>query len=560
MPDPDSDPIVLGWRVTNGLDPCFWLGPKPIAGSHSLDDVVTAEPASIAHHTVLVAQSGSGKSYFLGRILEEICLKTKSRLVIFDPNADFRRIDHIIDKDPWEKTAGYNLSKRQGFLPDDKTKDNFERQWRAISKTIQTMGRTSGPHHEQLQIAWPAIRTDFLMEELAPSLKNELAHCHEVVRTLGELVVLTKDEKWKAENDLLDFSRRFFELTRRRSEREILLELKEEFREKVPASSISASDIAFTVLDILKRFTKSDSHIKMAQLREKAAVSRGFVSEDAERIYFSSAFAVKGSGILISGEKKDSADGSHPRIQVVDLPSISDPQYRLLAVSTTLETIWARSRDRWEAALEKPSRADDRRPTFIVVDEAHNLIPVEPRNSAERRLREQFRTVAAEGRKFGLFLILVSQRPDKLDGLVVSECENRAVMRLGSRLVLDKTKEILGLGDLPNRTLEKCLEFEVGRALIIGPWVAEGHTFLYSGARRTQEGGRNLKEAFWASPDVAPVGRKEVNDPKEKGADRKKSEQRADDTGAAISGSPLKPSLMEGASKGRRRRSKGTTP
>ena len=44
-------------------------------------------------------------------------------------------------------------------------------------------------------------------------------------------------------------------------------------------------------------------------------------------------------------------------------------------------------------------------------------MPSEPRSRYEAIVREQFRTIAAEGRKYGLFLILVSQRVDKVDPL-----------------------------------------------------------------------------------------------------------------------------------------------
>jgi DNA helicase HerA-like ATPase len=130
--------------------------------------------------------------------------------------------------------------------------------------------------------------------------------------------------------------------------------------------------------------------------------------------------------------KKDLADLANVRLQVVDLPSIDEARFRLLTVSTLLEFEWIRARRKWESALPKEADKDFRVPTFIIVDEAHNLIPADPRNHNETRLREQFRTIAAEGRKFGLFLILVSQRPDKLDPWVLSECANRAVMKIGS--------------------------------------------------------------------------------------------------------------------------------
>jgi len=40
-------------------------------------------------HTLIVGQSGSGKSFMLGRFLEEIAAKTSARMVILDPNSDF---------------------------------------------------------------------------------------------------------------------------------------------------------------------------------------------------------------------------------------------------------------------------------------------------------------------------------------------------------------------------------------------------------------------------------------------------------------------------------------
>jgi DNA helicase HerA-like ATPase len=134
------------------------------------------------------------------------------------------------------------------------------------------------------------------------------------------------------------------------------------------------------------------------------------------------------------------------------------------------------------------------------VDEAHNLIPSKPRSKLEGALLEQFRTIVAEGRKYGLFLIVVSQRPEKLDPLVLSECENRAVMRLRSESVLTITKEMLGLEDLSDSLVKKCLEFGSGRVLLAGPWIPEPK-IIYSAARRTVEGGRNLRAEYWGQPD-----------------------------------------------------------
>ena len=50
---------------------------------------VLLRPTGLAAHTAIIAQSGSGKSYMLGRFLEELVGKTKAKLLILDPNSDF---------------------------------------------------------------------------------------------------------------------------------------------------------------------------------------------------------------------------------------------------------------------------------------------------------------------------------------------------------------------------------------------------------------------------------------------------------------------------------------
>jgi hypothetical protein len=97
-------------------------------------------------------------------------------------------------------------------------------------------------------------------------------------------------------------------------------------------------------------------------------------------------------------------------------------------------------------------------------------------------------------------LILVSQRPDKIDPLVVSECENRAIMRLNSELVLQDACSLLGLSEAQRSEAKRCLTFLRGRAFLCGPWAGRHHAFLYSAMRRTEEGGKDLRPQHWARP------------------------------------------------------------
>jgi hypothetical protein len=502
MPVKSKSDLVLGWVVNKGLDPEYWLEADAAPGRHSLRHVVTIPRKAIARHMVVAAQSGSGKSYFLGRIIEEILIKTSCRVVIFDPNSDFRKVAIPVGKKNWEK-AEYDVTKRFGFLPDEATLEEFERKWNGISKVVLS-GRL-GPAAlrkelkvERLEIDWTGISTEVLSGELNPVLENEVRRCHDFVRTISRLISFTKPIGWMGAHDLdlIDFSRRLCQETRGKNNRLL---------ERAAILKIFEEQLPFDLKQAQRRMPgaiKGELEIRVNLLHRQAAIHREFIGRDMENFYFSNALSIRNSGLLRPSNKRLAGEAA-PRLQVIDLPSVDDPRFRPWVVSTLLDTEWTRAREHWEVALEGDPDQDKRVPTFIVVDEAHNLIPLQPRTHAEKGLLEQFRRIAAEGRKFGLFLVLVSQRPDKLDPLVVSECENRAVMRIGSETVLNKTKELLGLDDVPERMIERCLEFDVGRALLAGPWVNHEPTLLYGAARRTREGGGNLQEDHWTKSSRA---------------------------------------------------------
>jgi uncharacterized protein len=151
--------------------------------------------------------------------------------------------------------------------------------------------------------------------------------------------------------------------------------------------------------------------------------------------------------------------------------------------------------------MQGDEKEDNRVPTFVIIDEAHNLIPGGTLSVAMGAIREQFRRISAEGRKYGLFLILCSQRPDKLDDLVLSECENQAIMKIVSDTVIEQLKKLFPMPKDVSALVDRCREFKKGRALLVGKWdETEKGVLLYAAMRRTVEGGRNLREEHWASP------------------------------------------------------------
>jgi DNA helicase HerA-like ATPase len=538
----DKSNLVLGWQMTPMQEPKYWVGDNPKTGGQLISDLVTISSDSIANHTAIIAQSGSGKSFFLGRLIEEILLRTKARCVILDPNADFRKIHETEDESLWEN-AKYDPRKRRGKLPHEASRDEFEKQWLPVRKVtrIKTGGRggMSGNNYETLQLLWSSLSVEFLAEEIDPMFRSDLYHCHTFAQDLEVLFrakayitddlpenLITETEKLyrQARNSEEDFRSALEEdfnvdkLLTRLVEGEAsallkegskLVDVAELFGFPVPGVLLKLPLDKHTLAEVVSGY-KELVQSRIRYLIERIRKAPKYVSEVIGHFYFSKAREYQIAGILQTElQKRPSVLSKDNRLEVVDLPSLNNKATTLLAINTILSMEWDRVRKEWSKALEAPLSKDSRVPTFIVVDEAHNLIPAETRGKAEYALREQFRTIVAEGRKYGLFLILVSQRPDKLDPLVLSECENKAIMKLSSGSVLKITKQMLGLDDIQPKLLEKSLDFEAGRVLLIGRWSQDEPQLLYCAARRTVEGGRNLREDYWAAP--LETGRQKSN-------------------------------------------------
>ncbi|MGC2094794.1 MAG: hypothetical protein WA648_17110 [Methylocella sp.] len=67
MPNQASTELVIGWKVTPKFHPKYWVDGdnEKKAFGHKPDDLIRILPKYMANHTVTVAQSGSGKSFFL---------------------------------------------------------------------------------------------------------------------------------------------------------------------------------------------------------------------------------------------------------------------------------------------------------------------------------------------------------------------------------------------------------------------------------------------------------------------------------------------------------------
>jgi DNA helicase HerA-like ATPase len=68
-------------------------------------------------------------------------------------------------------------------------------------------------------------------------------------------------------------------------------------------------------------------------------------------------------------------------------------------------------------------------PFLLVLEEAHNYIP-QSQGSKYHSVKKSIERIAKEGRKYGLSLMIVSQRPSEISETIFSQCNNFVAMRL----------------------------------------------------------------------------------------------------------------------------------
>jgi DNA helicase HerA-like ATPase len=96
-------------------------------------------------------------------------------------------------------------------------------------------------------------------------------------------------------------------------------------------------------------------------------------------------------------------------------------------VAGTLTAMICRMLFSYKMWQSKTQRQND--PILLVCEEAHRYVP-DKGEAQYREAQEAVRRIAKEGRKYGLGLMLVSQRPSDVESTVLSQCNSWIVLRL----------------------------------------------------------------------------------------------------------------------------------
>ena len=335
-------------------------------------------------HTFLCGQSGSGKTYSLGVVIEQLLMQTGLRMVILDPNSDFVALGRT----------------RAGAEPEAAGR------YAEIAGGVGVL-RAGAEGEDRLRLRITELDT----------------------ATQGALLRL---------DPIAD-------------------------REEYAELAALLADSAPPSLAALRAIDRPEAH---------RLALRG------------TNLGIEELGVWARGEDGSALDAvvaPEPRCLVIDLGSLATREEQALVSAAVLRKLWAERRRR--------------EPVLIVIDEAHNVCPGAPADPLTALATDAAVRIAAEGRKFGLYLLVSTQRPQKIHENVLSQADNLILMRLNSAADAAFAQDVFSF--VPPGLVARSASFRLGEALVAGK-IASHPALIRFGARVAEEGGADVP-ATWAA-------------------------------------------------------------
>ncbi|PTD93915.1 ATPase [archaeon SCG-AAA382B04] len=127
-------------------------------------------------------------------------------------------------------------------------------------------------------------------------------------------------------------------------------------------------------------------------------------------------------------------------------------------------------------------------PAMLVVEESHTFAP--ERGFKKSISSDIMRTIASEGRKFGLGLTVVSQRPARVDKNVLSQCNTQVILKVTNPNDLNAIKK--GVEGLNSEMQDEIKSLPTGVALLVSNDI-EKPVFVDVRVRKTSHGGEAVQ-------------------------------------------------------------------
>ena len=373
-------------------------------GNYSIDEDATAwlnGNKLFQRHAVIVGSTGSGKSWCVAKILEQVASLKSADAILFDIHGEYSTMQG--DSFTHLKVAGPNDEMGEGTL--------FLPYWLLTYEEMLSLmlDRSDNNAPNQAMMFSSAV-----IEGKKEFLRNANKAEMEANITLDSPVPYSLD---------------------------ILLEaLKAKDTEMVPGAR---GEKQGTYNGKLTRFIQRlETKQKDKRLNFMFASADDLLSYD----YMS---------ILCSKLMLPSANGKKG-VKIIDFSEVPSDILPLI-VSLIARVIFS---------VQQWTTVEHRHPIAIFCDEAHLYIPANTEKSIDDASLVTFERISKEGRKYGIGLVVISQRPSEVNRTVLSQSNNFIAMRLTNVDDQSVVKRLLpdSLGDYA----EMLPILDIGEALVVG--------------------------------------------------------------------------------------------
>jgi hypothetical protein len=372
-------------------------------------DVAVDGHAIVTRHLAILAMTGAGKSWTARRVIEQLAAKNYP-IVIFDPHGDYSGLAEV-------PTLGSRVRRYYAQFP------VFEQEADTVATVVQSLGwELAKTHRERFDDLFAgakafvvtdpkalAERTKWLSDYLGNpdiarfGLKPDLF----ALADFAQAVVLAgKRGDAESMNLLVEWS----------GDRERLRVSKQQagWLEGLPGNLRRAAKRLKQMEDISRRAARTSSPLPVDR---KELVRYGEISVVA-------------------------LAGYHSDFQATIYSLIADAIFSA-RVSNELPL-----------------------PVLFVLEEAHNFAPARATTAAELHAIATTKQIAQEGRKFGVGLVLISQRPSRLDETTLSQCNSYVIMRMSNPADQNYVRRVIEtLGEDEAKMLP---DLDVGEAILSG--------------------------------------------------------------------------------------------
>jgi len=375
-------------------------------GHYSIDEEAVAwlnGNKLFQRHSVIVGGTGSGKSWCVARILEQVASLKSADAILFDIHGEY------------EPLKGDNFSHFKVAGPSDTLKDDilFLPYWLLT-------------YEEMLSLMLD--RSDSNAPNQAMMFSNAVLE--------GKQLFLNNNGKTDITASITLDSPIPYDLN------QLLIKLKEEDEGMIPGAR-PGTEKQGPYHGKLTRF------IQRLQAKQNDKRLNFMFSHDTNLLKYEYMLNLCGK---IMQPAKDGCGG----VKIIDFSEVPSDILPLI-VSLIARLVFS---------VQQWSDVTKRHPIAIFCDEAHLYIPANTDKSIDDASLVNFERISKEGRKYGIGLVVISQRPSEVNRTVLSQSNNFIAMRLTNVDDQSVVKRLLpdSLGDYA----EMLPILDIGEALVVG--------------------------------------------------------------------------------------------